>query len=38
MNIRPATRADAIAFYQDLGYADQTDTSTRFLRSLAQPS
>jgi GNAT superfamily N-acetyltransferase len=31
-------RHDAHAFYRDLGYADQTDTSTRFLRSLSQPS
>ena len=31
-------RRDAHAFYQHHGYADQTDTSTRFLRSLPQPS
>ncbi|RZU10205.1 putative N-acetyltransferase YhbS [Kribbella rubisoli] len=30
-------RHDAHAFYQDLGYVEQTDTSTRFLRSLPQP-
>ena len=29
-------RHDAHAFYQGLGYADQTDVSTRFLRSLPQ--
>jgi GNAT superfamily N-acetyltransferase len=30
-------RQDAHAFYQHRGYTDQSDTSTRFLRSLPQP-